>query len=263
MRFLSVVSLCLCALSPAEAATLASFSSLSTSDPGLPRLTGYASTNGATTGLPGGVYDNAAAASGEGRTMASDSWGDLARGAVRMSGSATGMNGDTYAQTSSYFRLDATFTTDRLARISYDIGYSGGWSRSERQNGDMSVDISLYSGSANRSWFGDARILTGLPEDDFDDRLRLSHVVRPGVTYSFQLLIDAAMNGGIGYESGAFALQTLIGLGASDGARITFDDPRLFADARPAPVPLPAPAALLGAAMLGLVAVGRRRRARP
>lgn len=263
MRFLSVLVLCLGALSPAEAATLASFSSLSTSDPGRPRLTGYASTNGATGTLPGGLYGNATAAAGEGRTMASESRGDLVRGAVTMSGSTAGMNGDAYAPTASYFRLDATFTTDRAARLTYDIGYSGGWSRTERQNGAMSVDISLYSGSADRSWFGDARILTGLPEDDFDDRLRLSHAVRPGITYSFQLLIDAAMNGGIGYESGAYALQTLIGLGASDGARITFDDPQLFAGAGPAPVPLPAPAALLGTAMLGLAAVGRRRRVIP
>ncbi|MBP7240482.1 hypothetical protein [Amaricoccus sp.] len=259
MRFLSVVALCLGALSAAaEAATLASFSSLSTSDPNLPRLTGFDSANGDTRLFADGRYANAAAASGAGRTLASDSSGDLARGVIGMSGSASGMGGDTYAPTASYFRLDATFTTDRLARLTYSIAYSGAWSRRERNNGAMSVDINLASGADD--WqFGDAHILTGLPEDAFDDRLRVSHMVRPGVTYNFQLLIDAAMTGGIGYESGAFALNALVGLGATNGARITFDDERLFSDAV-APVPLPLPAALLGAGMLGLGAVGRRRR---
>jgi hypothetical protein len=234
MRFLSVVAICLGALSPAEAATLSSFSSFSTSDPTLPRLTGYASTNGATRDLPRGTYANAAAAAGQGRTLASGSRGDLITGAISMSGSAV-VDGDTYAPTSSFFRLDATFTTDRLARLTYAIGYSGAWDRVERKTG-----------------------LTGVGA--FDDRLVLSHVVRPGVTYDFQLLIDATMNGGIGYRSGAFAVDALVGLGATNGARITFDDPRLFSEApAPAPVPLPASGALLVAAAAALGGVRRLR----
>lgn len=259
MRFLPVLAICIGAFAPAEAATLASFSSFSTSDPGLPRLTGFQSANARTEDLPGPRYANGVAGSGDGRALASESAGDLARGAIAMSGSASGMRGDSRAVTSSYFRLDAAFTTDRLARLTYDVGYAGSWSRDERANGAMSLDISLYSGDGRDSWFGDAGILTGLPRDAFDDRLRLSHVVRPGVTYNFQLLIDASMNGGIGYESGAFALRTLVGLGATNGARITFDDPRLFADA-PQPVPLPATAALLASALLGFGLLRRRPR---
>lgn len=259
MRFLSALAICLGAAAPAGAATLASYSSFSTSDPGLPRLIGFESTNARTEDLAGARYANAAAGSGEGRALASDSDGDLARGAIAMSGGATGMRGDSYAVTSSYFRLDATFTTDRLARLTYDVAYAGSWDRVEAANGAMNLDISLYSGDGDDSWFGDASILTGLPRDAFDDRLRLSHLVRPGVTYSFQLLIDASMNGGLGYQSGAFALQTLVGLGATNGARITFDDPRLFADA-PQPVPLPATAALLASALLGFGILRRRPR---
>lgn len=259
MRLLSVLAICLGALAPAEAATLASYSSLATGDPRLPILRAFESTNATTTELGGAAYANRAAAAGQGRTLASDSYGELSSGRIGMSGSAV-VDGDNDATTSSYLRLDATFTTDRAARLDYEIAYSGAWDRVERANGATRVDINLASGSDAGYHFGDARILTGLPNQSFSDRLRLSHRVLPGVTYSFQLLIDASMNGGIGYQSGAFLLETLVGLGASNGARITFDDPRLFADApAPAPVPLPATAVLLGSALLGLGLVRRRR----
>ncbi|MFM2354392.1 MAG: hypothetical protein RLZZ528_128 [Pseudomonadota bacterium] len=243
-------------------------------------------TNNASSGASGAVTANVTGSYGNGTAYAS---ANLSTGQIKASvGGSAGtyytniltapVIGQELSVVASSVMSD-TFTVSGTGTVRFDLAYDGFWDLSPQPY--LSCCDSFgnpVAGTFSPMWFAFGSLTLGSNGVVAGDQFAFSHSTDPltgaasgvlsisatlidGFTYGISAALDVLMN----YASGTvdFANTATLSYFASPGVTLTFSDP-LFLSVdpnAPAPVPLPAGVFLLGAGLIALGALRRRKQA--